>query len=824
MKHYVIPPNLHMSTLNSNIQPYYENLEIQTEKTPWPLPPSGQPYRASVNSFGFGGTNAHAIIERYESQIHDLLATFIGPKLPKRNVSLVRSALGMSNLSPSSSPTVVLPLLFSAASEKSLIATLKEYQAYISSNPRVTTGQLAWHLYNHRTAHALRVSIVPAPGDSLRQILGAWIDRIGEACLLDTGAIVRSKQVRHGPRVLGIFTGQGAQYATMSKGLFQASPVYRAAIEALDAVLARCDDPPTWTLQQQILADEQESRVGAAEVSQPLCTAVQIALVDLLTSIGISFHCVVGHSSGEIAAAYAAGQLTRRDAVMISYYRGRYVHLASGTKGSKGAMLACGLSKLEADNFCSEAEYAEEICVAASNSPALVTLSGDVYAVTEAFHDLKSRGKFAKQLNIDTAYHSFHMLKSVEAYSKALEKCGITPNPVVTGIKWISSVYACSQPVEAKDLALKYWVENMINPVFFHEAVTVALEQCGPFDCAVEVGPHPAMKSATAETMKNITKTVIPYHGLLQRGKDGDMAFAEFLGFMWANLGPSSVGIRSFIERSAQPELLNSRLNDAPSYAWDHSQIHLRESRIASQYHYRQQPPHELLGVRTRDDNQFELRWRNVLKQDKLPWIEGHKFQGQALLPASAYCIMALDAAKVVLNGRPASMVELQDLEFLSGITIESDTLGVEILFTISVASSGQTLGGQRDEVSAEFTLTSVPVTSFNFAPMRKNFQGKMRITLEGPSLDTLPSRSEDSQAETLPVNVDAFYRMMDGIGLSYTGPFKALSSIDRRFNYAKATLGLRHESDTTRLDISPATLDNCFQSTFATFSSPGDK
>lgn len=104
---------------------------------------------------------------------------------------------------------------------------------------------------------------------------------------------------------------------------FKLTTVYRTTIETLDAVLMSCDDPPTWPLQQQILAGEEVSKVAVAEVSQPLCTALQIALVGLLTVIGVSFHCVVGHSSGETAAAYAAGQLTKRDALLISYYRGQ---------------------------------------------------------------------------------------------------------------------------------------------------------------------------------------------------------------------------------------------------------------------------------------------------------------------------------------------------------------------------------------------------------------------------------------------------------------------------------------------------------------------
>ncbi|ROW16969.1 hypothetical protein VPNG_01408 [Cytospora leucostoma] len=824
MKNQTIPPNMHLVTLSPDVRPFYADLKIPTEQTPWPLPASGHPYRASVNSFGFGGTNAHAIIERYESKIHDVLPFNLFSKSVSSTMNLTNHALGLCRRRDrTAESTLTLPLLFSAASEKSLVASLKAHLAYVARNPQVTVEQLAWHLYQHRTAQAFRVFIVLGPSDPIAVTLANWIQKVEDVSQMDTGIITRPKQSHHGPRILGIFTGQGAQYATMSKRLLQTCPVYRAAIEALDAILTSCHDPPTWSLQQQILAGEQDSKVGVAEVAQPLCTALQIALVDLLASIGVSFQCVVGHSSGEIAAAYAAGRLTRRDALLVAYYRGRYAHLAAGTDGSKGAMLACGISKPEADKFCAGAEYQDKISVAASNSPTLVTLSGDVDVVIASLHDLKSQGKFAKRLNIDTAYHSFHMHQPVEAYSKALRKCGIAPHAIANNTQWVSSVYARKEPIPSKNLALAYWGENMISPVLFHEAVSVALEQCGPFDCAIEVGPHPSMKSATMETMSDL-KTSLPFHGLLKRGKGGDIAFAEFLGFMWANFGPSSVDIRSFVAASSQSELLKSRLEDAPTYAWDHSRAYLRKSRLACQYHQRHQPPHELLGVRTRDDNQFELRWRNILKLDKLPWVEGHKFQGQALLPASAYCVIALDAAKFVLNDRPASMVELQDLEFLSGITLEPDSLGVETLFTLSIGSSRKYADDHGKDIVADFTLTSVPVTSSNFAPMKKNFQGKMRVSLGEPAVDFLPSRSGIPRSETLPVNVDAFYQMMGDLGLSYTGPFKALTSIDRRFNYATATLGLKHELDTSRLDVSPATLDTCFQSTFATFASPGDK
>lgn len=818
-----IPRNLHHDSLNPNVLPYYGNLRIPTQTLDWPSPPAGHPMRASVNSFGFGGTNAHAIVEKYQPEIHNGEVQSAAPTLNTKSIDAPSSGI------PTLDTPLALPLVITAASEESFAATLRDLASYIERNAHITTQELAWHLYSYRTIHSLRAFTVPNPGRAASSVsnLLSLIDRSSNNSPTQSGTIIRSKKMSTSPRILGIFTGQGAQYAAMSKGLVSTSTVYRDTIRKLDNILQKdCPDPPKWSLEEKIMDEGQDSGINTAAIAQPLCTALQIALVEMLSSLNVSFHCVVGHSSGEIAAAFAAKRLPMRNAMLIAYYRGQFAHLASGTGGNKGGMMACGMSRQEAEEFCSTPKYQRRIVVAASNSPNLVTLSGDMDIIIAASDELKARGKFARVLKVDTAYHSHHMVPAVQQYSEALARCSIQAHPHFdsTTTAWVSSVHGRQDNTTAQDLVAAYWKDNMLRPVLFHEAVEAALKEFGPFDCAIEVGPHPQLQTPALETIKGTIGTDLPYQGLLQRGKEAEIAFAEFLGFMCINLGTSAVDIRSFVQQSSQPELVHSRLVDAPTYAWDHTQTYWRESRLSSQYHFRERPPHELLGVRTRDDNQFQMRWRNVLKVEQLPWVEGHKFQGQALLPASAYCVMALDAAKVALSGRNAPVVELQDLKFLSGITMESGSLGVETLFTLSILPHQPSRSDHANTIKADFTLTSGPVTSSKPGPMKKNFEGKAIITLEDSSPDALPPRFDGPLAETLPVDVAAFYQMMEGIGLSYTGPFQALKSIDRRFNYARATLSKARPLDATSLDVSPAFLDSCFQATFATFSSPGDK
>ncbi|KAK1991122.1 beta-ketoacyl synthase domain-containing protein [Colletotrichum falcatum] len=814
-----IPPNLHLETLNPSVRPFYGRLRVPVDVVPWPRPAAGQPLRGSVNSFGFGGTNSHAIVERYEPAIHDEIARRFAPGLLSEAPAAPAYDAG--------APGVGLPLVLSAKSQKSLVAVVRSVRDFVLSTDR-SADEVAWNCYARRSALTYRVAVSADSRDGLVAALDGLLAKAGSSSSSSSSNPelgVRAKLVGGGVKILGVFTGQGAQWSGMGRMLFHSNAVYRKTVEGLDEVLKTCPNPPAWSLVDELTGREDAARVNVAALSQPLCTAVQIALVDLLSSLGVSFHTVVGHSSGEIAAAYAAGVLSARDAMLISYYRGMSAHLAGGKKGEKGMMMAAGMTRAEASALCERDDVKGRVWVAASNAPSSVTLSGDVDAVKALQAELAEQKRFARLLVVDTAYHSAHMEKPAARYMEDLAGCGIEPRQRNSTV-WISSVYADGTEPTIEELRGSYWRDNMVKAVSFHEAIGLALASQGPFDSAVEIGPHPALKGPVQQTVKAVTGGALSYSGLLDRTKDDRRAFAEFLGFTWSYYGTGAIDWRALVVNSTQPNLASSRI-DLPSYPWDHSQMYFRESRIAHQYHFREQGPHELLGVRTRDDTEFELRWRNILKLETVPWIQHHKFQGQALLPASAYCVLALDAAKVVLDGRRASVVELADLEFMSGISLEANTYGVEIMVSLSIqpsssSSSSSTKGRLAGKViEGVFTVTSCYADGAT--PMQKNFTGNLRIYLGEPSADALPTR-DPAMAETLPADTDAFYQMMSGIGLDYSGPFRALEAIDRRYNFSSATLKKFHEADTTGLGVSPATLDSCFHSLFAAVASPGDK
>ena len=298
-------------------------------------------------------------------------------------------------------------------------------------------------------------------------------------------------------------------------------------------------DRPDWSLIDELSAPKETSRVGMAAISQPLCTAIQVAMTDVLYEIGVVFVAVVGHSSGEIGAAYAAGYLNARDAIRIAYYRGFHSHLAQGPDGKRGKMMAVGMNLDKALAFCDEFDSGATLKVAASNSLTSCTLAGDGDAIDEAKRRLDQQNIFARTLAVDTAYHSHHMLPCAAPYLESLRKCDIRPlDDKRKSVEWYSSVWGANGRSRSFDdgygvelLKGQYWVDNLNNTVQFSQAlIRAASEQPYPLDFVLEIGPHPALKGPSSEVLKSLTGVSVPYSGILKRAEGAVEAFADGLG------------------------------------------------------------------------------------------------------------------------------------------------------------------------------------------------------------------------------------------------------------------------------------------------------
>lgn len=362
---------------------------------------------------------------------------------------------------------------------------------------------------------------------------------MADAAPNETNLSIRRSQINN-PAILGVFTRQGAQWPRMGACLVETSTFAQQKVDWLDSILQGlpAEDCPTWTIKEQLLAGDETSRITEAAISQPLCLAIQVVLVDILRAADVQFKAVVGHSAGEIGAAYAAGLLSAEDALRIAYYRGLHAKHASPPNGEKGAMMAVGASHAEALEICADPRFKGRLQVAAVNSSSSITLSGDEGAIDEVFGVLKAEQKFARKLKVDTAYHSAHMLPCAEPYLGSMKSCGIQPNDQ-RGPVWLSSVIE-GQIMFKEALTESYWVDNMCNTVLFSGAVAQAVSEAGPFDMTIEIGPHPALKGSATATLEEFGCEA-PYTGLWFRAKDDVNELSTTLGFLWMHFGSGSI-------------------------------------------------------------------------------------------------------------------------------------------------------------------------------------------------------------------------------------------------------------------------------------------
>ncbi|KAI0109876.1 putative hybrid NRPS/PKS enzyme [Daldinia grandis] len=824
-----IPPNRLLNRLNPKITPFYDHLEIVSEAKEWPKTVDGT-RRASVNSFGFGGANAHAILESFDEQSH----------CP-------------SECYPNKSSTCFTPFLFSAASTSTLIANLEKYRDYLEK-VAVTTGShpgipftprdLSWTLSNRRTTLEYR-AVLPAVSkfEHLVSKLNKTIESLNES----PPSPYKSATIK--PRIIGVFTGQGAQWARMGAELIETSPAASRIIARLDQSLRSLppQDRPEWLLRDQLLAPPESSQVHTASISQPLCTAIQIMLVDLLRAAGITFSAVVGHSSGEIGAAYASGCLSSEDAIRVAYYRG--LHLSSIT-GKKGAMMAVGTSVEDLTELCELPAFEGRVCVAASNSSASVTLSGDADAVDEVKTVLDAENKFTRLLKVDQAYHSHHMQPCAEPYVRSLRTCHMKVKRP-TNCRWVSSVFVqdMADISETEGLGDKYWVSNLVKPVMFAEALRkiVGSQEDGvsrpsPYDLIIEIGPHPALKGPVSQTIQDCLESrSVPYTGVLLRGVDSVEAFSTALGSIWEAFGDGTVDFTAFGSFAAggkgpEPKLCKG----LPTYGWDHNRTFWYESRLSRAFRTAKDSPNELLGRQLLDGAPDQLRWRNILKRKEIEWLDGHQVQGQVIFPCAGYVSACLEATmrlpsttnKQASQGkgqRTIQAIEIQDFVVGQAIAFSDDQdSGVETLVTLTDIT-WQEYGGlsNGDAVFAKFSFYSSTGSETSNMVSNANCQVRVRLGSDnagGPSAAILPRKLQEDDIGVAEVESDRFYDALGKLGFGYTGPFRALTRLKRKLGLATGFIQNSCSSvSSPPLLVQPSTLDAAIQSIMLGFCYPGD-
>jgi len=603
-------PNCNFQEGNPKI-PFDEwHLKVPTSQRPWPR---GKKY-ASINNFGFGGTNAHTVLEKapavQRSMLpgsNDTLAT--GTKAPARRLYVL-----------------------SANDKPSLEARMHDLTIYLEQRPEVFQNSLlpnlAYTLGQRRSHLAYKVAI---PARNSAELIPA----------LAGNDITPSRSTKE-PKIGFIFTGQGAQWHAMGRELLDAYPVFAATMEKIDRHLV--DLGADFSLLDELSRDAESSRVSAAHISQPACTAVQLALTDLLRAWGIKPSAVAGHSSGEIGAAYAAGALSLESCVAIAYFRGQsIVLLKENYPELKGAMMAVGGS---AEDMQPLIEILKEgrATVACINSPSSITASGDEEAINELQAAIEAKQMFNRKLRVDTAYHSHHMNLVAEEYRETIKHVTSRGTSLVT---FHSSLQG--RLIETTELGPSYWVENLTCPVRFSEAVQSMCKPVGAssdpaVDVLIEIGPHAALEGPVKQILKSIGGAAIkiPYSSTLLRNKDAVDTAVQLAATMFMKGVDINFGAINFPFPGTKAPVL---LTNLPKYSWNHSTKYWHESRIAEKHTNRPFGRNDLIGTLANYSNDLEPTWRNIIRADDMPWVRHHKMQNMSVYPMAGYIAMALEAS-----------------------------------------------------------------------------------------------------------------------------------------------------------------------------------
>lgn len=345
-----------------------------------------------------------------------------------------------------------------------------------------------------------------------------------------------------------------------------------------------------------------------------------MALVKLLQSWGVKPRAVVGHSSGEIAAAYCMGALSSESAWKLAYQRGQ---LSKLLQAGSGAMMSVGLGENEAKKHIDKTAQGKAI-VACINSPASVTVSGDVYALDQLDKIFRTEGIFARKLKVEVAYHSHHMKTVANTYLKAIKDITTQSSSVDSEVKMFSSV--TGHVIETSALTPEYWVANLVSPVRFSDAVQ-SLSSYHPgkrrrrekfADLWLEIGPHGALATPVKQTLDDNTTA---YLSVLQRGKDAIGTALTVAGDLWAR--GYALDLDSTNDSHGTKAKQVSLLVDAPIYPWNHGVEYWSEPRLSTAHRFRKHPRQDLIGSPV--EGASEPAWRHSLRMSENPWMEDYQ-------------------------------------------------------------------------------------------------------------------------------------------------------------------------------------------------------
>lgn len=731
-------PSLNFETPNPKI-PFEEyKIQVQTCFEPWPAH-EGQAL-AGVSAFGFGGTNAHVVLRDHTN-----------------NAAAADHVADMPTLVP-----------LSARSDAGLRILAEAVRNFADEeNERLNIVDLAQSASLKRAHLPVRLAVVARSLPELRNRLDSYLDGKSHPMVVRADVLAVEQ-----PRVAFICPGQGGQWFAMGRELLAYEPVFRHALERYDALFMPLSG---WSLIEELHKDEVCSRVNDIEFSQPLLFALQAGLWELWRSLGIEPGAVVGHSMGEITAAYIAGKLTLEEAIRLIYHRGRLMGQVRGQGGMASLEVGFG----EAEQLISG--YPGKLSVAVNNAPSSCVIAGARAALTEIMEKLAQKDVFCREVHVQVAGHSPDM-ELIKAELAALS--GDIPNrPPVIPI--ISTVIGGP----GDDLAFdgSYWSRNLREPVRFQSAMETLLDQ--GFKVFLELGPHPTLINAVVQTAAHAGLEPTTLYSLRRGTGERETILAaagalHTLGFEinFARLYPRSC---DFIPLPPTPF-------DRKRCWVDVSDSVPVERAVPGSLH-----PLIVNHIASPADPGLHL-FQADFDLGSLPWVSDHRVQDLAVFPATGYIELIQEACfEAFGEGR----YPLREIRFHRAL-IFGEISARRVQTVLKLKKDGQVqfqvyskaaAGGEHDSI-----LHATGQVLLN---------PDSQADSEKCVIDLIAIRARCHNT----IGANEHYQAYLDRSIDYRGPFHTVRDVSRRDGEALGTIIFSPDED-RRFHVHPGLLDACLQ------------
>jgi acyl transferase domain-containing protein/NADPH:quinone reductase-like Zn-dependent oxidoreductase/NADP-dependent 3-hydroxy acid dehydrogenase YdfG/acyl carrier protein len=783
-----LPPTLHVETVNPALHLESSGLDLVTELRY--LQDRKAPLVMGVNSFGFGGANAHVVFQDYRAPVAPTAPTSGAYRTeragspspsasrtsPPFSIPKGDSPPTASTSCPHPSPRLPRPLVISARDEDALRAQAVAFaQRLAESDEDPASGtfdEIRCTAATRRAHHSHRLAVFGTTATETAERLMAFVER-GEAEFVAAGKV----QTPHAKTAF-VFSGNGSQWTGMGRELLQVAQPFRDAVSRVDALFRPLAG---WSLMELLegkaAAPAATGRAAIApavtaptdimsrtEIAQPALFALQIGLVELLAAYGVKPQAVLGHSVGEVAAAYVAGILSLEQAVRVIYERSR----AQARTAGAGAMAACGLTESEARDVVVRSNGNIEL--AGVNSPRATTLSGDRTTLIALGEELTPQGKFYRLLDLDYAFHS----RAMDPIQRDLEQAlhGLTPG--IAALQFYSTTTGLLEAGPALDA--RYWWDNVRHPVLFGQAVAAALED--DHTAFVEIGPHAVLDPYIRQCLESSGRTGQSLPTLRRQEPE----WSRLIGA----IGRCHV-LADIVDLAAQfPE--RERCVSLPAYPWQRKR-HWNGGTFGRPVGARETFAHPLLGYRI---IAAEPVWDHEIDTGQLPALIDHKVLGSVVLPAAAIVEMALKAAALY---RGTTSCELQGIDIRRPLVLPAGQ-AARIQFAVSPDDGLFSLRSRAAGEEATWMLHAIGTIATPTPGVRP----------AGISIPALRARLTER------LSPSAFYERCVSMGLQYGPAFQRVREVWCGADEALASLDATARADETDFLFPPAVLDACLQ------------